>query len=452
MKNVYTPNDFKHLESDAAMIQAAIDEAAKYGVSVIIPRYNERTDKCIWEIDKTLWLHDGSDVLLDNCHIRLMDDTYIHFFANDSASADKKWWRRETRQYDISLSGRGNALLDGGNHNNIFEKDFNIYDDNGKFVKKVEVKGFKGIYFNRGLCFRNVERIKVSGIRFINQRYWGMCFEFCSYGHVKDITFEALSNVPNQDGIDIRVGCNNFLVENITGKTGDDTIALTNFPVNEPDVDMDMNIHNVIIKNIHSELSSKCDIIRLLNRGGTEIYNVQIANVVDISEEYGENRALAAIRIGDLNDYPARLNSPGEIRNITVRDVVTRARFGVYVANSLTDSVFENIMMTSDGGIGMYFNGCIMKNIFVDKLLYNVKAAAPVTDVGYRHVHHRVNIDYLSAIHFNNSTGDNINVNNIVGAENLTYIFGGNSNIKIKASNIVAGDRATKLADAPEII
>lgn len=434
------------------MIQAAIDEAARHGVSVVIPRYNERTGKCIWEIDKTLWLHSGSDVLLDNCHIRLMDDTYIHFFANDSASADKKWWKKETRQFDISLTGRGCATLDGGNHNGIFEKDFNIYDDDGNFVKKVEVKGFKGIYFNRGLCFRNVERIKVSGLRFVNQRYWGMCFEFCSYGHVSDIIFDADASVSNQDGIDVRVGCNNFLIENITGRTGDDTIALTNFPVTEPDVDMDMNIHNVIIKNIHSKLSSSCDIIRLLNRGGTEIYNVQISNVVDISEENESPRALAAIRIGDLNDYPFRLNLPGEIRNITVRDVITRARFGVYVANSLTDSVIENIMMTADGGIGIYFNGCVLRNVFIDKLLYNSRSIAPVSDIGYTHKHHRVKIDYLSAIHFNNTSGSNINVSNVVGGKNLSYIFGGNSAIKVKASNVVAGDEMTRLADTPEII
>ena len=36
MKTVYTPNDFKHLLSDAAMIQAAVDAAAEAGVSNVI--------------------------------------------------------------------------------------------------------------------------------------------------------------------------------------------------------------------------------------------------------------------------------------------------------------------------------------------------------------------------------------------------------------------------------
>ena len=54
MKSVYSPNDFLHLPSDSEMIQAAVDEAAKYGATVEIPRYNERTGKFLWQIDKTV--------------------------------------------------------------------------------------------------------------------------------------------------------------------------------------------------------------------------------------------------------------------------------------------------------------------------------------------------------------------------------------------------------------
>ena len=35
---IYTPNDYSHLESDSKMIQAAVDEAAKVGATVEIPR------------------------------------------------------------------------------------------------------------------------------------------------------------------------------------------------------------------------------------------------------------------------------------------------------------------------------------------------------------------------------------------------------------------------------
>ena len=435
------------LDSDSKMIQAAVDEAARWGSTVVIPRVNERTGKCIWELDQTIKLYSGSVVTLENCHLRLADDTYIHFFENSSAEGSA-WWKRETRQHDIQIIGVGNALLDGGNHNGMFESDFNIYDDNGKFLRKVNYKGFTGIYVNRGIQFRNVERVTVRGLRFVNQRYWGMCFEFCSFGHVADITFEAMANVPNQDGIDIRVGCNNFLIENICGLVGDDTVAITNFGVAE-DYDMDPDIHDIIVKNIRSYQTSSCDIVRILNRGGFKIYNVEIANVVDISPEFGQRRALAAIRIGDLNDYPYRLNELGETRNIIVRDVITRARFGVYVANTLADATFENIMMVSDGGIGMYFNGCELKNVYVRGLGYGTSSKPPKTDVGYTHVHHRVKIDRLSAVCFNNCIGENISLSDVVIGDGIDCALDGNSCLNIKVSGIVIRGEKTELCAEP---
>ena len=455
MKSFYTPNDFKHLTTDAEMIQAAVDIAAKESVPVIIPRFNERSACSLWEIDKTILLHTGSDVQLEGCHIRLADDTFIHFFANDAVFG--KYWRSETRQYDISITGKGNVLLDGGNHNGVFEKDFTIYDENGNFVGRANPRGLPGIWVNRGINFRNVERISVSGLRFINQRYWAMNFEFCAEGHVSNITFDAPANVPNQDGIDIRVGCHNFLVENIYGKTGDDTIALTNSGITssvmgEDTTDMDVDIHDVIIKNVRGYLTDECDIIRILNRGGAKIYNVQIANVVDITPEGQEGRALAAIRIGDICDYQSRRNVLGETKNITVRDVVTHSRFGMYIADTLSDSVFENIQMTNGIGVGAYFNGCTLRNVYIDKFLYSAEAVARASDIGYEEKFHRVKVEEINALHFNNCTAENLNVSNVVTGKGIRYVFGGNSPVEIKASGIVTQDEKTELTQSAILV
>ena len=354
-------------------------------------------------------------------------------------------------------------VLDGGNHNGIFESDFSRFEKdetgNWKYAGFVNYKGLPSISINRGIEFRNVERVTVKGLRFINQRYWGLSFEFCSHGHVSDINFEAMNHVVNQDGVDIRVGCHNFLVENINGYIGDDIVAITNFgrfasllPGYNETRDMDMAIHDIIVKNIRSYHTGPCDIIRILNRGGGVTYNVQIANVIDCTPEYSEsndNRPIVGIRIGDIANYRAEPAKKGDVRNITVRDVVTRGRFGVYVANTIVDSVFENIMLTSDAGAGVYFNGCEMENIYIDKVLYNSFAKVPETDIGYEGVFQKVKIDEVNAIHFNNCTGENINVNNVLTGKNISYVFGGNSNIEIKASNIKMQDKNTELVQKP---
>ena len=292
MKELFSANDYSGLASDSKMIQAAVDAAAKAGGTAVIPSINSRTGENIWNLDEAIKLHSGSHVIIDGAHLRLDDGTYINFFLNDSAAGDVEWWKSENRQYDITIEGRSGALLDGGVHNGLFEHSFSIYDENGKYVGKQEINGFKEPSFNRGVMFRNVERIEVSGLRFVNQRYWGMCFEFCQAAHVHDIVFEAQANVPNQDGIDVRVGCNNFLLENISGMVGDDMIALTNFGVRQK-TDMDTSIHNVIIRNIRAFETSSCDMIRLLSRGGHQIYNVQISGVVDLTPVGDKRRPLA---------------------------------------------------------------------------------------------------------------------------------------------------------------
>jgi len=448
MKNVYTPNDFAHLATDSAMIQAAVDEARKYGSRVEIPRYNERTGKCLWELDESIKLYTGSAVLLDNCHIRLCDGKYINFFTN-SASAS---WREEVnsadRQYDISLTGLGNAVLDGGNPVDMCEGDFNIYDAQGNFVKSVFVNGIRSMWENIGLRFVNVERITVSNIRMINIRYWAMAFWFCSSGVVRDIRIEAFNNVPNQDGINIRLGSHNFLIENIEGLIGDDTVSVNSLDRHRFGTsDMPDDIHDITIRNIRSRQTGECDLIRILGRGGTPIYNVLIDGVFDLTNPGEKDRPLAAIRIGDLCAYPARRNQLGETRNIVVRNVVTRARFGAYVADTVADTLFDSLKIYGDGGIGMYFNGCQLKNVTVRNLGYDVTAKAPDTDIGYGEIFHRVKIDQLNAVHFNNCQAENVTFDGLVTGRNLSYVFGGNSPITVKASNIAIADENTALTE-----
>ena len=75
-------NDYKHLECDSDMIQAALDDAAKTGQAIVIPKINARTGKDVWDITKTILLNDESTVILQNCHLRLGDGCFCHAFAN----------------------------------------------------------------------------------------------------------------------------------------------------------------------------------------------------------------------------------------------------------------------------------------------------------------------------------------------------------------------------------
>lgn len=80
------------------------------------------------------------------------------------------------------------------------------------------------------LLFANVEQFEVSGLRFYDTNSWATCFEQCRYGKVTNLTFDQRNGSKNQDGIDIRDGSHDILVENISGGTYDDMLALTNLP------------------------------------------------------------------------------------------------------------------------------------------------------------------------------------------------------------------------------
>lgn len=258
------PNAYAHLEDDAAMIQAAVDDAAQSGERVEIPRRNARTGKDIWILPRAIRLYSGSTVILDNCHLRLADGAFDNIFKNSIARTEEAA-HVENRQYDICIAGMGNAVLDGGNHNGLVERN-------------AREKGLSTLV-NTLIHFHNAQRIVVENLRMVNARYWGMTFHFCSHGRVSNLHFQSCGHCPNQDGIDLRLGCCDFLLENITGYTQDDSIALTclNDAAIQKVAGMDDSIHNVIIRNIAT--NSLCANVRLLNHYGRKLYNVIIENV-----------------------------------------------------------------------------------------------------------------------------------------------------------------------------
>ena len=210
---------------------------------------------------------------------------------------------------------------------------------------------------------------------------------------------------------------------------------------------MDENIHHVIVRNVRSYQTGECDIVRMLARGGTQIYNVLLDGIMDITERGDEHRPLAGIRIGDLSDYPLRLNKLGEMRNIVVRNVSTRARFGCYIANTLADATFENINFYDDCGVGMFFNGCELKNITVRGINYDTTTSAPESDLGYECIFHRVEVNSLDAVHFDNCKVDNVLFDRVISGENIANVFASNTPIEIEASHVTMSDEKTKLTE-----
>jgi polygalacturonase len=325
--------------NDSHTIQQLIDVASESGKNEVVIKANPNNENGVWYIAKAIELPSNMTVYIDNCTLRLADGVFCHIFCNSLAYLENPDVQDE--QSNIHIIGIGNAILDGGNHNGLMER-------------TSEKDGFPHISYNTTVLFRNVRNFSVKGIHIMNPRWWAMTFIYAQDGIISDVSFYAINNVPNQDGIDLRVGCNNILIENISGLTGDDSIALTalsgRFEKKMCVCGKDTDIHDITIKNIQTEVTGGHHIIRLLNHDGNKLYNIHISDVFDKTVETGGKRAKAALKIGDSNYSRVCKAKVGETHSITVRNIVTRAEYAALIGNAnVTNSEFSQIK--NDEGI-----------------------------------------------------------------------------------------------------
>jgi len=424
----FTPNDPEFMGSDdSESIQNAINKASELGVNqVVIPSINARTEKPEWVIMRSILLPSNMTVKLDNCHLRMGDGAFGQMFKNSLAN-EEAGKLLENEQHDIIISGIGNVILDGGKHNRLVEK--NTRKD-----------GLPSIWQNNMIYFYNTRNIVIENLRVRRQRWWGINFLFCRHVRISNVDFKAVPNVNNQDGIDLRRGCNNFIIENITGKTGDDTVALTNIshpggyetiwevPGKDPDT------HDVIIRNIKSS-SHYCFLVRLLNHDGNKMYNITMDGITDVSDHETRLSPGAAICIGSHIYWGKRPALPGETRNISINNVTTRGSAGINISNNLWDSYIRNVKTYDDNTnlIRTYGDRCDLKNVLIDGLYYgstqtDIRDDSPLNDPK------GIIVDLDAA-----TSSENVVVRNVY-ADKVRIGFRLAKDIKLEAENVNIGD------------
>ncbi len=356
-----TPNDIGIIgNTDSQSIQNAVNEAKKTGVNkVVIPRLNKRTGKCQWDIDKAIILPSEIHIVLDNCYLRQADGCFDNVFRN-CGEEDALDHSIEGETHDIYITGVGNAVIDGGESNGLTEATFHQ-------------GGMPPIRKNNMILLYNVRNFAIENLTLKNQRWWAINLYFAEQGRLSDLYIEARSTVPNQDGIDLRVGCHDIMIENITGQAGDDLIALSALNKRVPQSEKamsfpyyvdgkDSDIHDIIIRNVIGT-SISCAIIAIRNTDSAKIYNVTIDNVFDTQNGSWNNKApdapfylrqtnkkidgfispYAVIRIGQGDYYKWRNNTLGEIYGITAPNIHAKHNAAIMINASLDKSYFGNI-------------------------------------------------------------------------------------------------------------
>lgn len=357
-------------ESDAATIQAAVDFAAKSGEGrVIVPRFTA-DGRDVWCIDQTILLPSDMTVILRDCHLRMADGVRENMFRNKNA------WTplgntEEGEQHDIRLIGEGHALLDGGEPNGLCEQLHRDHPDQ-----------YPVMYVNLTVFLHNVRHFEVRNIQFTECRYWAVCMMFCRFGRVADLDFRMRGNLENQDGVDLRIGCEYITVENITGITGDDTVALTALPAEKTAEQLllvkgkSIDIHDITVQNVMASTHG-CGIVRLLNAQGARLYNVTLRDIKDT----GATISGSTVLIGTtdphlLQDHPSQM---GDFENVLIQNLFTHAQRAVSFSGCCRNLTVENVIAQGRCEVGLMFN----RNFVADNVLvrnFTFRAAPECAD------------------------------------------------------------------------
>ena len=370
-----------------------IDEAIRNrgGDIVVIPprKCDIEPERDWWLLDRAIEVPENTTILLQNCRIKLSDKCRDNFFRSANCGLGIE---NPLPIGNIHIRGIGDCILEGADHPRAT-------GDSSKFLACPCPKNFSGSpnptfndlhrhsygtdagkegesengdWRNIGILMANVHHLSIENLRIVEQHAWAISLENCSFGHLNHIEFKACMtrvidgaehNVENQDGINLRNGCHDIIISDITGTTGDDVVALTCIASNiHPYIggglhtthvmsndytNREKGIYNVIIRNVLASPAGGCCMVRLLATDGAEIRNVVIDGIVDTSP--ADFHSWCSILVGERTGlvgepgYPYGTVSEECLFDITISNIISNAKSAVFIPGGLLQSSISNI-------------------------------------------------------------------------------------------------------------
>lgn len=334
-----TPNDADLMgKCDSESIQNAVDLAAKLGANKItIPRYNKRTDSHAWIITEAIRLPSYMVVVLDNCHLTLSRGSCCNIFVNSDCYTELGK-TLDGEQIGIKLLGEGNVILDGGEHNGLFERNQKQF-------------GFPSVWNNALVLFHNVKDFVIENIHFAHLRWKAVALMYARHGRVQNLSFMEYENqpgLPDLGCLHICLGCNNLFIQDLNTKSSACGITLRASRQDLQDHSAvrgkPVDINDVMIRNITAD-AFRGDVINIYNDNGCNVYNILVEGVMDASRRETKHMPNAIVEFGN----PTLTVTEGEIYNITVRNVISRSRAVVLFNGRVKNSSFYNLKTFDDG-------------------------------------------------------------------------------------------------------
>ncbi|HZH73910.1 MAG TPA: glycosyl hydrolase family 28 protein [Mariniphaga sp.] len=374
-----TPNQFEG--TDTERIQAAVDKAVESSGRVIIPADNSNGTN-IWLLDNAILLPGDITVILDNCIIQLSDSCRDNMFRSKNVGEGivNPGWNK-----NISIIGIGEATLkgaanprstgDGGKKLSLNpDADIEASGDwrisYGTDAGKADRK-HTGDWRNILILMAYVDGFKLKNVNIENTHAWAVSHERVINAELSNIrinnpersTINGKSQlVRNRDGINLRHGCKNFRIDNISGKTGDDFVALSTLGLySEHSEGGTLNSTMVTSRKWHGpeDDTENVYITNLVCESATRAVAIRANDVAGISQVYvngvifegGYNALLVGGR-----GY-GRNSQPGKINNVHAMNIMGDGRSLIQIEEPIANCSFINGLYRGDGDeVVLYVN------------------------------------------------------------------------------------------------
>ena len=351
----YSPNMYP-TGTQTERIQRAINEAKQRSGKVVIPRYDAIKKTNVWLIDQALLLPGDFELELNNCKLKLSDQCRDNFIRSANAGLGITSILPLT---NIRITGKGNVLLEGasnprstGDHNKNLATEPKGYGQSYGTDAGKTGENQKGGWRNHAIILAHVDGFEVSGIKLKDYHAHGLVLERCTNGVVKDITFDVRQAVNiagtdrqilNQDGLGIRFGCKNIIINNCRGRSGDDfiNIGLTDTGLGAGKENVNVvsgsiysgeadNISNIYLQNWQDFYSISHRAIRIMPVGNLRIKNIFIENMV----------------ISELSNQGLVVEHTKNIKGLFVRNLTS---YRPVSAKGIAEASFRDIFYVGNG-------------------------------------------------------------------------------------------------------
>ncbi len=306
--------------------------------------------------------------MLDRCRLKLSDQSRDNFIRSTNCGIGIS---QIEPLRGIHIRGIGQAVLEGADRPratgdaaktlstaaDVFPMSYGT--DAGRAGEK-QTSDWRSI----GILLAGVTDFSLENITLRDAHSWAISLEHCTFGSVRNLTFSAdggrvidgsFRRFLNQDGLDLRQGCHDIAIEDISGRCGDDLIALTAIRIPgmragglESHMVSGMesrgaqdDVFNITIRDVRGYAGGH-QLVRFLNTSGIRMHDITLDGAEDTAPEGCMDRAVVAI--GDSHPAWGGVTPLGDTAGFTLRNIRGRARNLIEIRGSLCDSVFENLV------------------------------------------------------------------------------------------------------------